>query len=176
MKQAKGRWIAFLDSDDLWMSDKLERQIEFMKKIGIHFRIQNMKKLMRAVEHLNKGVVPRKITKTGMYNYCWPGCLTVMYDRTVVGEIQIADIKKNNDYAMWLKVCKKTECYLYKEVMAKYRKRSGSISNHGYKKLIIWHYKLFHDADNKKELTSFILTMRNLFFGVMKKIIYVERG
>ena len=38
-----------------------------------------------------------------MYNYCWPGCLTVMYDASVVGLIQINDIKKNNDYAMWLK-------------------------------------------------------------------------
>lgn len=177
LKQAKGRWIAFLDSDDLWMSDKLERQIEFMKKNRYSFSYTEYEEIDESSRALGIKVSgPRKITKTGMYNYCWPGCLTVMYDRTVVGEIQIADIKKNNDYAMWLKVCKKTECYLYKEVMAKYRKRSGSISNHGYKKLIIWHYKLFHDADNKKELTSFILTMRNLFFGVMKKIIYVERG
>ena len=53
---------------------------------------------------------PKRITKTGMYNYCWPGCLTVMYDRDVVGLIQIADIKKNNDYAMWLKVCQRADC------------------------------------------------------------------
>ena len=41
---------------------------------------------------------PKKVTGTGMFNYCWPGCLTVMYDRNVIGLIQIEDIKKNNDY------------------------------------------------------------------------------
>ena len=40
---------------------------------------------------------PKKITKMGMYRYCWPGCLTVMYDAEKIGKIQIADIKKNND-------------------------------------------------------------------------------
>ena len=56
-----------------------------------------------------------------------------------VGLIQIEDIKKNNDYAMWLKVCKKADCYLLDECLAKYRRgRSGSISTHGYKTLIKW--------------------------------------
>ena len=58
---------------------------------------------------------PKVITKTGMFNYCWPGCLTVMYDRKKIGLIQIEDIKKNNDYAMWLKICKKNRCYLLDE-------------------------------------------------------------
>ena len=38
---------------------------------------------------------PSKITKIGMFAFCWPGCLTVMYDREAVGLIQIEDIKKN---------------------------------------------------------------------------------
>ena len=70
-----------------------------------------------------------------------------MYDADAVGLIQIPDIKKNNDYAMWLKVCKKANCYLLDETLARYRKRSGSISNHGYMKLIKWHYKLYREAD-----------------------------
>ena len=65
---------------------------------------------------------PKKITRTGMYNYCWPGCLTVMYDATKVGLIQISDIKKNNDYSMWLKVCKKADCYLLDECLGQYRR------------------------------------------------------
>lgn len=82
---------------------------------------------------------PKKITKTGMYNYCWPGCLTVMYDAEKIQLVQIKDIKKNNDYALWLKVCKKADCYLLNEVLARYRKRSGSKTNHSYKSLIKWH-------------------------------------
>ena len=108
---------------------------------------------------------PKKITKMGMYRYCWPGCLTVMYDAEKIGKIQIADIKKNNDYAMWLKVIKKANCYHYDKVLAQYRKRSGSISNHGYLKLVKWHYKLFKEADNKNSITSLFLTLQNLIYG-----------
>lgn len=78
-----------------------------------------------------------------MFNYCWPGCLTVMYNRELLGEIQIENIHKNNDYAMWLKVCKKTDCYLLNECLAKYRRgRQGSVSTHSVPKLVKWHYKL----------------------------------
>ena len=133
LREARGRWVAFLDSDDLWKAEKLENQIDFMEKNNYKF---SYTKYVEIDENSNlRGVMisgPKRITKTGMYNYCWPGCLTVMYDRYFVGDIQIIDIKKNNDYAMWLKICKKADCYLYPKVMAKYRKRSGSISNHSY--------------------------------------------
>ena len=108
LREAKGRWIAFLDSDDLWMPEKLEKQISFMEKNGYSFSYTNYEEI--DVEGNSTGVKvtgPKKVTKTGMFNYCWLGCLTVMYDRNVIGLIQIEDIKKNNDYAMWLKVCKK---------------------------------------------------------------------
>jgi len=119
---------------------------------------------------------PNKISRTGMYNYCWPGCLTVMYDASVVGLIQIEDIKKNNDYAMWLKVCKKAKCYLLNENLARYRKRKGSISNHSYTALVKWHYRLYREAEKKTAITSLVLTCRNLFFGVIKKVKYVEKA
>jgi hypothetical protein len=75
---------------------------------------------------------------------------------------------------MWLKVIQKTNCYLLDEELAKYRKRGGSISNHSYKALIKWHYKLYREAENKNPISSFVLTVRNLFFGVLKKIRYVK--
>ena len=119
---------------------------------------------------------PKKITKTGMFNYCWPGCLTVMYDAEKVGLIQIADIKKNNDYAMWLKVCKKANCYLLDEYLAEYRKgRKGSVSTHSVKTMIRWHYKLFKEAEEQNSVCSVINTVRNMLFGCYKKIRFVER-
>ena len=51
MREAKGELIAFLDSDDLWTPEKLEHQIDFMKKMDIHFLLQNMKRLMRSLIH-----------------------------------------------------------------------------------------------------------------------------
>ncbi len=176
LREAKGKWIAFLDSDDLWEPDKLTKQIEFMKGNGYAFSYTNYIEIGEDSVHNGKSVTgPKKITKHGMYNYCWPGCLTVMYDAETVGLIQIEDIKKNNDYAIWLKVCKRATCYLLNETLAKYRKRSGSISNHGYRALIKWHYKLHREAEKRNPVSAAILTARNLFFGVIKKLKYVKR-
>lgn len=109
-----------------------------------------------------------------MYCFCWVGCLSVMYDAEKIGLIQIADIKKNNDYAIWLKAIKKADCYLLNENLACYRVRKGSISNNSYWKLIKWHYKLFHDADGKNALVSALLTLNNLIWGVWKKVYYTK--
>ncbi len=175
LREAKGKWIAFLDSDDLWEPFKLEKQIAFMKNNGYHFSYTNYIEIEENSKPNGKAVTgPKRITKSGMYNYCWMGCLTVMYDAEAIGLIQIENIRKNNDYAMWLKVCKKADCYLLDEVLAKYRKRSGSISNHGYTKLIKWHYRLYRIAEHKNPISSAILTIRNMFFGTLKKIMYVK--
>ena len=173
--EAKGKWIAFLDSDDLWFPEKLEKQISFMKKNDYRFSYTNYIEIDEfSIPNGRVITGPKKVTRHGMHNYCWMGCLTVMYDAETIGLIQIADIKKNNDYAMWLKVCKKADCYLLDEVLAKYRKRSGSISNHGYTKLIKWHYKLYREAEKRDVVTSAVLMIRNLFWGVWKKFRYVK--
>ena len=175
LREAKGRWIAFLDSDDLWTSDKLEKQIQFMEENHYHFSYTIYSEIDEASQAIGRTVTgPKRITKAGMLRYCWPGCLTVMYDASIVGLIQIADIKKNNDYAMWLKVCKKANCYLLRENLARYRKRTGSISNHSYKTLIKWHYKLFREAEGRNPIISIFYTGRNLFYGVLKKLIYTK--
>ena len=176
LREARGKYIAFLDSDDLWAPDKLEKQIAFMKQNGYAFSYTCYNEIDEngAASGVTVGG-PKHIGKIGMYNYCWPGCLTVMYDREVVGDIQIADIKKNNDYAMWLKVIKKADCYLLDECLASYRKRSGSISRHGKLSLIKWHYRLYREAEGMNPVRSAWITFRNLGFGVWKKVKYVGR-
>lgn len=177
LREAKGQWIAFLDSDDLWMPQKLEKQIRFMEWNDYAFSYTNYEEI--DIEGNKTGVKitgPRKITKTGMYNYCWPGCLTVMFDAMKVGLIQIEDIKKNNDYAMWLKVCRKANCYLLDECLGQYRRgRVGSVSTQSIKTMIGWHYKLYKEAEGLGTFESLINTGRNLLFGLYKKKRYVER-
>lgn len=176
LRRAKGRWIAFLDSDDLWTCDKLEKQIEFMVSNAYHFSYTDYEEIDEENRSLGVKVSgPRHINKLGMFFYCWPGCLTVMYDREKVGLIQIPNIKKNNDYAMWLKAIKKANCYLFKENLAKYRKRSGSISRGSYTSLIKWHYRLFREVEGSSKLVAAFFTANNLFWGVVKKVFYVKK-
>lgn len=177
LKVAKGKWVAFLDSDDLWMAEKLEKQILFMERNNYHFSYT----CYREIDSSSKpnGIYltgPSKITKKGMYKYCWVGCLTVMYNAEKIGLIQIDNIKKNNDYAMWLKICKKETCYLLNEVLASYRRgRIGSISTHGYIQLIKWHYRLFRQVDKRNVIMASLLTFNNLIYGVVKKIKYKKK-
>ena len=178
LREAKGRWIAFLDSDDLWEPEKLEKQVRFMEENGYKFSYTEYQE-MDAGGNLTGVTIsgPKHVTKRGMYHFCWPGCLTVMYDAQAVGLIQIEDIKKNNDYAMWLKVCKKANCYLLPEVLAKYRRgRAGSVSTHGITTMIGWHYKLWHETEKRNAVASLWLTGVNLVFGFYKKLKYVKKA
>lgn len=177
IKMAKGKFIAFLDSDDLWDKEKLEKQINFMKENDYNFTYTNYEEIDEESKSINRFVTgPKKITKLGMYNYCWPGCLTVMYNAEKIGLIQIENLSKNNDYAIWLKVIQKANCYLLDENLARYRIRAGSISNNSKIKLIKYHYLLFKEGEKMNVINSIINTMRNLLFGIFKKVKYIKRG
>ena len=173
LRIAKGRWIAFLDSDDLWMPKKLEKQIQFMVERGYSFSYHNYDEIDESGNPLGKRLSgPKHISRLRMISYCWLGCLTAMYDANKVGLIQTINIKKNNDYAMWLKVSKKASCHLLPVVLAHYRKRVGSISNTNYVSLIKWHFRLFKDAESYSTVSAALCTINNLFWGLFKKLFY----
>ncbi len=177
LREAKGDYIAFLDSDDLWHPQKLEKQISFMEENGHSFSYTCYKQIDEAGNSNNTKVSgPAIINKRKMYDFCWPGCLTVMYKTDKIGVIQIRDLKKNNDYAMWLKAIHKSNCYLLDEVLASYRLRQGSISRQSKLKLIKHHYILYRTGEDKTTISSAFLTVRNLFWGVYKKIRYVSEN
>lgn len=176
LQLAKGRWIAFLDSDDLWEPHKLEKQIGFMEQNEYSFTYTEYGEMDSDGNATGVTVSgPKHINRRRMFDYCWPGCLTVMYDASKLGLLQINDIRKNNDYAMWLKLCKKADCYLLKENLASYRKgRTNSISTHGYTELVKWHYRLFRICEEESVLMSTLNTVRNVVWGLYKKIKYVK--
>lgn len=177
LKMAKGRWIAFLDSDDLWKPEKLERQLKFMTDNDYSLSYHEYSEIDEEDNEL--GVIvsgKRKVNKWQMYCCCWPGCLSVMYDVDKIGLIQIEDIKKNNDIAMWLKVIKKANCHLLKENLAQYRRRKGSITPPGIMTRVKWHYKLFREAEKMDPLSSCFLTACNIIGIYLLKNFFTLTG
>lgn len=173
IREAKGEWIAFLDSDDLWEPQKLEKQIAFMNNNGYVFSYHEYVKIDEEDKPLNVYVSgPLIVTKRKMYNYGYPGCLTFMYNAKIMGLIQIKDIKKNNDYAILLKLCKKSDCYLLKENLAKYRIRKKSISHDKLCKKLKSHYDLFHTCDEQPAPIALWYACWNMWYGLKKKIKY----
>lgn len=172
LREAKGKWIAFLDSDDTWQPEKLERQIRFMCDTGYKFTYTDYDLQFNGEWTPYVYYGPDVITKRKMKNYCYPSTITIMYDREYVGLIQIESVRKNNDYAMWLKIIEKTPCYRFPQCLSSYIKHDGSISSGSKFKLIKHHYILWRVAEKKSVFSSCILTLRNLFWGVIKKIKY----
>ena len=175
LREAKGRWIAFLDSDDIWVPEKLEKQLTFMKEHDYAFTYTDYRIQLNEVwmPYINTG--PNKVTKRKMYDYCYFSTITVMYDQSKVGLIQIADLKKNNDYAMWLQAVEKVDCYRLPECLSYYIKHEGSISSGNKLKLVKWHYLLFRKGLNKSPMVASVLTTNNLFHGMIKKIRYKKK-
>lgn len=175
LREARGEWIAFLDSDDLWSPDKLEHQINFMNKHGYTLSYTEYEKIDEESKPLRIYVSgPEKVNKHKMYNYDYIGQLTMMYSAKEFGLIQIKDIKKNNDYAIRLQLYKKSDtcAYLLKENLAKYRVRKVSISHDKFRRKFKSHYDLFHMCDEKPAVIAAWYTCWNMFYGVMKKSIY----
>lgn len=175
LRKAQGEWIAFLDSDDIWMPQKLEHQIDFMKKNGYSLSFTEYDKIDEESNPLNIYVSgPEKVNRHRMYNYDYIGQLTMMYSAKEFGLIQIKDIKKNNDYAIRLQLFKKpgTCAYLLKEKLARYRVRKVSISHDKFRKKFKSHYDLFHLCDEKPAVIAMWYACVNMIFGLIKKIRY----
>ena len=176
LREAKGRWIAFLDSDDLWESSKLEKQINFMEENGYAFSYHEYVEIDEQDNLLGVKVSGKKhIGKFDMFACCWPGCLSVMYDAEKIGLIQINDIKKNNDTAMWLKVIRKADCYLLPECLGKYRRRANSITPKPLWQRIWAHYPLFRVAEEMNPVAATFWVIMNVFGNAYKKMKYVKQ-
>ncbi len=104
---AEGKYIAFLDSDDLWLPEKLEKQVAFMQNNDLAFSFTSYQimdqdgKLTEKVVH-----VPEKINYNGLLKNTIIGCLTVMLDIEKLGKVKMPNIRTRQDTATWLKILK----------------------------------------------------------------------
>jgi glycosyltransferase involved in cell wall biosynthesis len=177
LRRASGRWIAFLDSDDLWLPEKLERQLDFMVKNNYAFSYHKYAE-MNENGTLN-GITVSGIRKVSLWDFrcCnWVGCLTVMYNSQIVGLIQIKDIRSNNDTAMWLKVARVAPCYRLSENLALYRRRQNGITPKPIMKKLKSHYNLFHYAEEMTPVQSVMFTIFSVAGHCIKKVLFVRKS
>lgn len=130
IEAARGRYIAFCDSDDVWMPQKLEKQLAFMEKKGCALSYSSY--ILMDEDRNEKGIMVcmRKIDFASMKRDDGIGCLTAMYDTEKVGKMYMSSIRKRQDWGLWLEILAKCKvAYGIKEPLAYYRIRSGSISN-----------------------------------------------
>ena len=147
--------MAFLDSDDLWMPDKLKLQLDFMKSNGYAFTCTSYEQISEDSEPT--GRIVRSVPKTDRRRLlldCPVGNSTVMYDVSAMGKFEVPDIRKRNDDALWLRMLRK-EKYIrgMPDVLMRYRIRGGSISGNKLA-LVKYHWILYRKIERMNVFSS----------------------
>lgn len=178
LRHAIGEYIAFLDADDLWTPEKLEHQLKFMEENKYAFSYTKYEEIDDDGNRVGKLISgPKRITHRGFLHMCYPGCLTVIYKREIFPDLQIPEnLPKNNDYAMWLLLSKKADCYLLDENLGQYRRhQKGSISSGKKSNLFKYHIDLYKKIFGFGSLRAFLYSLRNVFFYFHKRVRYIKK-
>ena len=176
LRDARGKYIAFLNVGDLWEPTKLEKQIAFMEENGYAFTYTKYKYINKDSEDRGDMMGGLEIvTHKDLIKCCWMGYLTVMYDAEKLGRFRVRNIEKHNDYALWMDVSEKADCYLLPECLASLRVEHALYSPLPMFDKVKWRYEVFHTVEDLNPFISVWLTIRNMIGGFMKKVKYVEK-
>lgn len=130
LHHCQGNYIAFLDADDVWKPNKLERQIQFMQEQQQPFTFSFYECIDEAGNPLHKVVeAPRNLSYCQLFFCNYVGNLTGIYDADFFGKIAISSIRKRQDWMLWLTILKKLKSAKpVPESLAYYRIRNNSLS------------------------------------------------
>lgn len=170
IQNAKGNFIAFIDSDDVWLPNKLELQLNFMIEKEYNFTYTSYKRIDENGGNLNTIVTCYMyLTYNEMLYSNKIGCLTAMYNKDNLGKIYMPLIRKRQDYALWLKILKtEKKAFGLDIVLAKYRLRSSSMSNNKIE-MLKWNWQLYKKIE---KLTFF----KALYYLLSNVIIKMHKG
>ncbi len=161
IEKASGRYIAFLDADDLWMPEKLSKQVAFMQEKDIQVCFSSYELMDETGKSLGKMVkaLP-KVDFSKMLKSNYVGNLTGIYNAEALGKVYMPNIRKRQDWALWLTLIKKVGyAHGIEEPLAKYRLRENSISSNKLN-LLKYNYTIYRKA---------------LKFGAFKSSLYLIR-
>tara|TARA_B100000941_G_C28434634_1_gene516234 strand:+ start:178 stop:966 length:789 start_codon:yes stop_codon:yes gene_type:complete len=168
LKKAQGRYISFIDSDDLWEPEFLEKMIAFMEEKQITFAYSSYCRITEDGQKLDQYTVPDKVNYHDILKSC-PICpLTTIYDTSILGKVLMPDIPKREDYGLFIALLKKTKfAYALQKPLAHYRVREGSVSSN---KIFI--AKKQWDVYRRYEKLSFLKSVyyftHYIFFSFLK--------
>lgn len=157
IEMARGRYIAFLDADDEWFPEKLERQIDFMQKTKAAFSFTGF------VHQSDQGAysvsVPPRTNYRSLLRNNVIGCLTAVYDAGQLGKVYMPLIRRRQDYALWLDLLKRTDhAYGLNEPLAVYNVSADSLSGSKWQaNLGIWH--MLRDVENMNTVMATYYTV-----------------
>lgn len=148
IENAKGRYIAFLDSDDLWKKEKLQKQLDFMQKGQYAFTFTSYQYLKQTNEEKLRVInIPKSLTYKQSLKNTIIGCLTVVVDRKKTGDFRMPLVRAGQDHLTWWMLMKRGfKAYGLQENLAEYRRVEGSISHNRFK-AIKRHWKLYREYE-----------------------------
>lgn len=168
IKQATGRYIAFLDADDLWLPEKLEQQIQFMADNNLGFTYCSYNIIDEKNNSLGVFITKSQITYTTMLKTCDVGCLTAIYDTDILGKVYMDNVVKREDYGLWLKILKMSVPVKgMLEVLATYRIHKNSVSSN---KIIVskYQWKIYRDIESLGLFRSIYYFIQYAYYGIIK--------
>ncbi|MFW5982907.1 MAG: glycosyltransferase family 2 protein [bacterium] len=173
IRRAQGRYIAFLDSDDLWHPAKLEKQLNFIKNTGYAFIFSNYLRIKgKEGKRLNEIIVPYSIDYRMFLRNTIIGTLTVLIDRDKIGYFEMPNVRSSHDMALWCELLKRGfKAYGIREVLAYYRVHEGSNTANKIKaSRDVW--KVYRKVEGLVFFTSLINFVFYAMNAVRKRIYY----